>query len=522
MQHVCLFGPPGTGKTTSLTRAIAHYVQDYGPDKILATSFTKAGARELAGRNRSVLDAHMMGTLHAFCFRALDAPPIAETMTAKGGWNTTYPHMALPPMARHEDTATTTTGEDPDAESPGPRLLHEYSVWRQIACRRDHPPPHLGAFPRLWEDWKHQIGALDFADLLLEALDVLPVAPGNPRMIVVDEAQDLTPLQWRLIGQWGRSADKVLLAGDDDQALYTWCGASPQPMLAMPDDDKIVLGQSYRLPHTIYRYAHTYLDRITRRQAKVWAPRDAPGRQMLSGLPFRLQAQQSIRATLAQASGTCAILAPCSSMVDPLVRWMRQEGIPFANPWRERRGDWNPLRRPARGLSASTRLLDFLRPASRLWTWQELATWLPLVRVRGTLRHDSAQVLARHAEEPRVCTHAELTTLVLPEIVEGALRGGLDWLETRLLADRARAMAYPLRVVRQYGREALAREPNIYVGTCHSVKGGEADTVVLCTALARRFALARAAGGEEADSVERMLYVGATRARESLIVCARI
>src|SRR5579885_1884867 len=61
-----IFGPPGTGKTTSLTRQIRRAVDRYGRDSVLVTSFSRAAAAELAGRDLP-LSPDRVGTLHSHC-----------------------------------------------------------------------------------------------------------------------------------------------------------------------------------------------------------------------------------------------------------------------------------------------------------------------------------------------------------------------------------------------------------------------------------------------------------------------
>jgi superfamily I DNA/RNA helicase len=65
-----IFGPPGTGKTTMLGRQIHHAAERFGPDAVLVTSFSRAAAKELAGRDLPIDDARI-GTLHSHCWRAL-------------------------------------------------------------------------------------------------------------------------------------------------------------------------------------------------------------------------------------------------------------------------------------------------------------------------------------------------------------------------------------------------------------------------------------------------------------------
>ncbi|HLC43382.1 MAG TPA: UvrD-helicase domain-containing protein, partial [Methylomirabilota bacterium] len=73
-----IFGPPGTGKTTNLTRQIRRAVDRFGADSVLVTSFSRAAAAELAGRDLPI-SPDRIGTLHSHCYHALGAPEIAET-----------------------------------------------------------------------------------------------------------------------------------------------------------------------------------------------------------------------------------------------------------------------------------------------------------------------------------------------------------------------------------------------------------------------------------------------------------
>jgi superfamily I DNA/RNA helicase len=72
-----IFGPPGIGKTTNLTRQIERAVGRFGGNRVLVTSFSKATAAELAGRDVAI-DRDRIGTLHSYCFHALGEPAIAE------------------------------------------------------------------------------------------------------------------------------------------------------------------------------------------------------------------------------------------------------------------------------------------------------------------------------------------------------------------------------------------------------------------------------------------------------------
>ena len=80
-------------------------------------------------------------------------------------------------------------------------------------------------------------------------------------------------------------------------------------------------------------------------------------------------------------------------------------------------------------------------------------------------------------------------------------------------------MAYPIRVYKAGGRQAVVQSPQITVGTIHSVKGGEADVVYLFPDLSIAGGREWGSRGRGRESVRRLYYVGATRAKETLILC---
>jgi hypothetical protein len=87
-----IFGPPGTGKTTNLTRQIRRAVDRYGPASVLVTSFSRSAAAELTGRDLPI-EPDRIGTLHSHCYHALGQPVIAESCVDE--WNRENPRLAL-------------------------------------------------------------------------------------------------------------------------------------------------------------------------------------------------------------------------------------------------------------------------------------------------------------------------------------------------------------------------------------------------------------------------------------------
>lgn len=508
VSHEVIFGPPGTGKTTALQARVAQYAGEEGADTLMLCAFTKTAASELASRLRAdgMGDAQI-GTLHSHCYRALDNPTIAEAFLKQ--WNTDVPMYEISPHDGHRDW-------NAFHETPGDHHLAEMNLYRHRMIPRSAWPDHLRAFAQQWDDWKTQYHRMDFTDLLDNALLHIPVAPGYPQSIMIDEAQDLSLLQWAVLKSWGEQARRLIAAGDDDQCLYAWAGADVTPMLQA--EQKTILHHSYRVPRQVQHVALRYSRLIQTREPKVWYPREEEGRCVRTGHGQWRHPEEwmtLVRETLDMPFGDIVFLAPCSYMLTPLLRLLREEGIPFYNPWRRKERTWNPLGSTESSPSAAQRLLAFLRPQNRLWTWNELSLWIPFVRPDALQEHAKAFVIL-HAEDEGVCQEDDLQKILLPSQYGNAIYGGRKWLQNVTMQSHIGTLQYPLHVLHQYGESALRETPRVIVSTVHASKGGEGDTVVFFLDLSASQRYARLRDKQEQDNIYRTLYVGCTRAKERL------
>lgn len=92
----------------------------------------------------------------------------------------------------------------------------------------------------------------------------------------------------------------------------------------------------------------------------------------------------------------------------------------------------------------------------------------------------------------------------------------LDWWLEHLLASRRDAAQYPVNIARARGREALLAEPIVTVGTIHSVKGGEADVVIIAPDVSVPGAAEWATSDAGKASIYRLFYVALTRAKQEV------
>jgi DNA helicase-2/ATP-dependent DNA helicase PcrA len=529
-----IFGPPGCGKTTSITRQIRRAVDRYGADAVLVTSFSRGAAAELAGRDLPI-PSDRVGTLHSHCWHALSGPEIAESNVDE--WNRDNPQMAITPKKTQGKLDGEEGEEDDDSglAKDGDTLLQQLSRFRGMQLPTIGWSANLIAFSRRWTEYKRANGLMDFTDLIDTCYRDVFSAPKSPSVIFADEAQDLNKMQLALIRKWGERAEYFIVAGDGDQTIYTFTGAEPEAILhpEIPEDHKIILKQSYRVPRAVHQLAERTIRQVTVRQEKVYLPRPE------DGLVSRLTAgglnstEYGILKTAEEhiANGqTVMFLASCSYMLKPLIQVLRSHGIPFHNPYRRTNGFWNPLRLGRPG-STPSRVLALLvgHPSAgdlhRPWTQGDVALWAEWLTSQGVLRRGAKKAL-RQANAEREADVEYLDRLFEPgaleslmEAWEGDRCGLLTWWRRHLTADGVKRTEFPVQIASRYGALGLLNPPQAAVGTIHSVKGGEADVVYLFPDLSRAGDAQYQRMGPPRDSVVRLFYVGITRARRTLYLC---
>jgi superfamily I DNA/RNA helicase len=531
-----IFGPPGTGKTTNLSRQIRHAVDRYGPGSVLVTSFSRTAAAELTGRDLPI-NPDRIGTLHSHCYHALGAPVLAESCVEE--WNRENPRLALTPAKKLGKLDNEEAGAEDGTElaKDGDEILQQLSRFRGLMIPQKGWPLTLRQFEEKWTRYKQNLGLLDFTDLIEHCLHDVAIAPKAPAVIFADEAQDLNRMQLSLVRRWGRHAEYFIVAGDDDQTIYSFTGATPEAFLDpdIPDDHKIILKQSFRVPRAVHRLAENLIKTVTRRQAKEYLPRDAAGAYLTERDTYKhvdCAILKDAEKHLA-AGKTVMFLASCSFMLRPLIQVLRKNGIPFHNPYRKSNGFWNPIRLFSKRTTTTSRILSLLvaHPSfgseHHPWTNGDLAQWAEVLQAKGILRHGVKSKL-KNADLGKPATMERLDEIFEPAAFdslmaawEGDYRGLLDWWRARVTSDLAERVKYPADIAARRGPSALLETPKVVVGTIHSVKGGQADVVYLFPDLSQAADAQYGRGGVDRDSVVRLFYVGATRAYEQLHVCQR-
>ncbi|BBG00018.1 MULTISPECIES: ATP-dependent DNA helicase UvrD2 [Pseudonocardia] len=246
---VCVLAGAGTGKTRTITRRIAHLVAQghVAAGQVLAVTFTARAAGELRTRLRG-LDAPgvQARTFHAAALRQLRYfwPQVI------GGqpWPLLDGKFRLVGQA----AARARAGTDSDAlrdlsseiEWAKSSLIAPVDYPAEAARRKRDVPGSAEQVAQVYagyEELKNSAQMLDFDDLLLHTAVALEEHAGvaeefrsRYRCFVVDEYQDVTPLQQRLLDAWVGDRDDLTVVGDANQTIYTFAGASPRYLLEFP------------------------------------------------------------------------------------------------------------------------------------------------------------------------------------------------------------------------------------------------------------------------------------------------
>lgn len=530
-------GPPGTGKTHNIRgnveRAVAAWMErnpGKGPGDckdVMICSLTKAAAAEVL--SRVPLGRDCVATLHAHAWRGLDRPPIFGDKDIDD-WNSRCQpqhRMAKSGKARSEDEVQDSVA----ASASGNDLLELYGVFRARLTDRSLWPTHLQAFADEYESYKRAAGRTDFSDVIDDAYRHMETAPGSPSVIFVDEAQDSSAAELRLIRRWGERADRFILVGDPDQNLYEWRGSDPAAFYAteIPPDNQRVLAQSYRVPRAVHEAAMRIIRRVSGRHDVDYYPRDADGvvrrsNYSLSGYSASMVASE-VERDLTDGKSVM-VLASCEYLLKGITSEFKRRAMPYWNPYARDRGEFNPLH-PTNGVGAAKRVLDYLRPDAsvygdewRLWTGSELKHWIEVMQASGWLLHGAkTQIEEFGKKHPHSVIGVQKFHGWLAPEAPGNIgtMDGLPWFRARLLKNREKPIDFAIRVLQKRGAAALRESPRLIVGTVHSVKGGEADVVYVSPELStggwETYSNARLRG-----ATLRMMYVAATRAREKLVL----
>lgn len=523
-----VLGPPGTGKTRFLVEQAERAAEKYGCMGVRVISMTKTASREFYSRG-SIIPPENITTFHALAYLAIGRPGMLSDKDLEL-WNAKEPALALSSFVGDKDGG--------HGKTYGDALMSDLEL-----CRARMLPPHyaeLQMFSQKYEAFKDSVGRVDFTGMLEVALRDSVMAPGDPNVLLVDEAQDQSTLELALIEKWAERCCAVVLVGDNDQSLYSFRGADPRVLAGNGEPPFRILSDSYRVPQAVQEVAMRIIQRSSTWSKAVYRPKkDEVSGEVVQGrvddIPAGFDRPMGLLDDLEDtvlrdpSAGDAMLIAQCGYMVTPVVAELRARGIGYWNPYR---GEWNPLSHgDPKKITGADKVLAFSRLAKPR-DWRIALSCLASESSGGPVRRGEKNTIASLQDN---ATPQELVATLSRVLLPGGLDllehggGGVDATPAALRAFidactsvEKKSMEFPARVYGRYGRIGVER-PRVIVGTCHSVKGGQADHVYLDTALssAARRQMNDEPGWFGADSVLRTFYVGATRAKQRLVVCGQ-
>jgi len=490
-----IFGPPGTGKTTTLLNMVDGALESgIQPMDIAFLAFTKKAATE--AKERAAARFNLDPKHDLFNFRTLHS--LALTMSDIRGdqvmQNENYKELSNVTGVSLSGSNSSNFDDDlPSVNKSSDPVLGVINLarLRKVPLRDQYNVSRLeeswnlvNYVDKSLREYKQRFGLYDFTDMLAVFAEHGDRVCPSFKLTFLDEAQDLSPLQWDIAHMLDRKSDKMYCAGDDDQAIYRWAGADVDQFINLPGGSE-TLSQSYRVPRSVHRIAEGVVKRINRRFPKKYEPKTEEG----------IVSRISTLASVDMAEGSWLVLSQAGYLLQPVVADLKANGYLFN--YRGHR-------------SISSRISDAVNGWEQLRKGNQV-TGEVARKIYGFMSIKTR--ITRGFKKLPGLLDEDLVTLGQLQSNHGLLiDNDLIWHEAMdKLPETDRA--YIIAMLRR--GEKFNGEARITVSTIHGSKGGEADNVVLFTDLSP------AADDEmrmNPDDMHRVFYVGVTRTKHTLFI----
>ena len=458
-------GPPGTGKTRRLLNEVQKYVKKGIPlNRIGYFAFTRKAAGEARDRylkvetHLSKKDIKHFQTLHSLAFNNLGLKE--ENVMQELNYKRIGEECGI--QISYASYETNSWNGIFSSNSEYLNLINLARVRQTSPLEELDRNEHLGKIERFKldaiakeiDDYKKTNGLIDFTDMLDKFL-----IKGNVNnkfdVIFVDEAQDLSLIQWKMIEKIEKDNQcDVWVAGDDDQAIFGWAGADVDSFINWKAEE-IPLQQSERVPSEIQVKALGIIDRVQdNRLSKDYFPKKETGEILIQ---FKLSA-------IDMTKGDWLILARTNPLLKPIPRYLKSMGLFFET---------------AQGNSIGKTLFEDIG----YWNQMRKGEKIPEVQEQRVLER-----MSKRDNKLEWYDAFDQVALSKKDYVRSMLANGED----------------------------LSKEPRIRVSTIHGAKGGEATNVVLFLNQTNNTMKAAKKSVTKQDEEYRVWYVAVTRTIQKL------
>jgi superfamily I DNA/RNA helicase len=492
MLEKLIFGPPGCGKTYRLINVVRDALKNgTPPDRIGFVSFSRKAVEEARLRvaaelNLTEEDTPWFRTLHSTGFQWLGFKK--EQVMSKYDYGKIGSEVGL--VFDNNTARNSLDGLISLSAREGNKYLEiiHRSIMRCVSLEQQFSDTEdydlhwslLKKLDAVYNNFKKENDKVDFTDMI-KGFVKGGTAPFLD-LLIVDEAQDLTPLQWKQINVMKENTKEIWYAGDDDQCIHRWNGVSVTDFIRACDNIEI-LNQSYRVPTSVFSVANRIVKRISYRQPKNWHPVMKPGSVNYHLSMYDVDIDQ----------GSWTIMARTNRIVQTIANSLREDGYLF-------------------NLYGSPSLNQNMISNMKTWELLQKGSKLPLQMIKDL-----------YAALPKMGNNAKIKRGVTKQLdfLEHDLILGYDDLVNNygMIAPKDTSSRDMLSVSKddRFYMDALTRRgedfesPRIDISTIHAMKGGEDDNIMVMSESSR--ACVR---NKDQDDEHRVFYTGVTRTKENL------
>ncbi len=504
MKVTTVYGAAGTGKTTFVTKELLNKLNDDEIRNVVALSFTRAAKTALLNKEER-LKSNQVRTLHSICFERLELT--SDNLLTDDIISEFMDYLDLP----YQPNAVIDDELEAQEEYLGNLYLKWYGKLLNEAPRflKSNGKIDLTAFvarykdalielaPKRWiqfvKDFNYlqdELKKYSYEAILYKAWKKNIKIDGS--YLILDEAQDLSPLMYEIIKANMENFDEVWILGDDDQTIYTALnGAEAEFLLDYPADKRIILEKSWRLPKRIWLLALKYIRMNHRRVDKDFTHRDDLG--MLTKIHW-------LDDQLLKDEKKTFILCRHKKGVWFVRQLLEKKDIPYSIL-----GAKNKNKPYNEKLVSALKAYDMIR-------YNENERPVSTVMWDNLLHFLKDEIVHYIFGEPKECLigslifdkYAKELIEEYPKLREVFTR----FAPSSIMSEKTTTVEKWYRRIHNFKGWA---EPKITIGTIHQSKGLEADRVILFTAMNARTYLQM-----KTEYERRVWYVGVTRAREEL------